>query len=164
MKTDTNLTQNQAESGNLVKPVLANRLFKFRAFIQNELGGFIIPNENSDCFMVSNGDGFTIYDEHKNTISEDKISLMQFTGILDKNGKEIYEGDIVKRLYFDSDDIPNSHIGIIKWDNGSFYSHSIENELSRGFSEISGVTFEILGNVFETKHPYKFRQKFKIPF
>jgi hypothetical protein len=27
MKTDTNLTQNQAESGNLVKPVLANRLF-----------------------------------------------------------------------------------------------------------------------------------------
>ena len=144
--------------------VLANRLLKFRAFIQTELGGFMIPNKDTDCFMVSNGDGFTIYDEYKNHISEDKISIMQFTGILDKNGKEIYEGDIVKRLYFDSDDIPNSHIGIIKWDNGSFYSHSIENELSRGFSEISGVTFEILGNVFETKQPYKFRQKFKIPF
>lgn len=88
---------------------------------------------------------YGIFEMFKN---DDSIPL-QFTGLHDKNGKEIYEGDIVKRVSFDSDDIPSIHIGIIKWDNCSFYSHSIKNELSRGFSEIKGVTYEILGNIYE---------------
>ena len=49
----------------------------------------------------------------------DQIELMQFTGLHDKNGKEIYEGDIVKHSY------PAGHttyqVKIGEFDNGEEY-------------------------------------------
>lgn len=59
-----------------------NRVIKFRAW--NPQGDMLAPFEM--------GDGTT----NEKLIYQEKFPLMQYTGLHDKNGKEIYEGDVVQ--------------------------------------------------------------------
>lgn len=77
----------------------------------------------------------------------DSIVLMQFTGLTDKSGKEIYDRDVVK---VDEDSIYHEeYVALIDWDGGCSYSLISEEIGEYGLSNLTGLSLEVIGNVWE---------------
>lgn len=72
------------------------REIKFRAW--HKKYGMTYPEEAWTIESLFNGDNDVFGSPSKDYAIEDFI-VMQFTGLKDKNGKEIYEGDIVEYEY-----------------------------------------------------------------
>lgn len=73
--------------------------------------------------------------------------LMEFTGLCDKNGKEIYEGDIVEVVYPHKSYITD-RIGVVEY--GTLGRFQIKGEkIHCAFNHIINFEWKIIGNIFE---------------
>jgi len=126
---------------------ISKRAIKFRAWDKD--GGM----KHITSFLSFGRTG-----EFSSVEDNEDVVLMQFTGLLDKHGKEIYEGDIVVQ----GEPSINRELLLVRWHQNRFIA-TMDNVKTDAlsFSYDSSFTFmdwhrlEVIGNVFEDKNLLK---------
>lgn len=102
-----------------------NREIKFRAW-----------SKESNCFVQSG----VQFNNTKMELEAVGVELMQYTGLKDKNGKEIYEGDIIGWDYFcESEKIRRT--SVVNFEKGCFECNDYDRP--------DFVERKVIGNIYE---------------
>lgn len=116
---------------------------KFRVW--DELGERMVY----DVGFTPDGIAYTI---PKNAEDSDQFDyypecpVMQDTGLKDKNGKEIYEGDVVKGYWWENGE-RHRHIGKVVYGSASFKAVGVKQY--KGMADELNSVYEVIGNIHE---------------
>lgn len=117
-----------------------NREIKFRAWNGTEMSAPF------DITSITKDDKYSgVVHEYRGMMDEGffylyECKIMQFTGLTDKNGKEIYEGDILR-----SDVYGNIEV----WFEDGAYLFGIKGKSDSYLFQLISTTLDIIGNICE---------------
>ncbi len=132
--------------------MIMQREIKFRAWTGNNMeysvgaskdGGFYCHKNKQDTASFHT----TLYPKH--------VPIMQFTGLKDKNGKDIYERDIII-----NNKVPNTKY-TVEWIKSSYQLTRPDDREFFGNGKIYGAfisvikSIEVIGNIYENKELLK---------
>lgn len=139
-----------------------NREIKFR--IWDSVHNKIIYLKDMVSFEYDNGfDVYELYFEENNLkcrgyddfdddfggaiVNETDLPIMEYTGLKDKNGVEVYEGDLIE--YKDS---TGKHIEEVKFDKGCFYVGLHGGSSTRVAPKLINTRIsKVIGNIYENE-------------
>ncbi len=81
--------------------------------------------------------------EKGNIVNESPFVVQQWTGMVDKQGVDVYDGDIVKYTISNK-----TYVDRIRWENFGWYLESL-SEVGGLYPLCSAYNLQIIGNIFE---------------
>lgn len=120
-----------------------NRAIKFRAW---DKANCVMHNWETICGHFDLERFMGLFTDEK-----DAYELMQFTGLKDKNNREIYEGDILKSIHGTTG---NPMYEAVEWsENEGWWSIRLSNNarytLHDALTSQMGYSYEVIGNIYE---------------
>lgn len=88
------------------------------------------------------------FDSERFTYDVIPETVGQYIGLTDKNGKKIFEGDILRRAYHPHEDVA------IEWSDGSFRFREVNKPKDYGYSCVCCIQnavsrLKIIGNIYD---------------
>lgn len=106
--------------------------------------GYFFKDFNGKCYIINTLQRIENANKDNVWVEVLEETVGQYTGLHDKDGKEIYEGDIVKSFFVDTDEAGNEiykyYIIEVKYDE-VLCSYKIDKFMN----------LEVIGNIYENK-------------